>query len=290
MSRIITRNQAAEMLKCTPQTISNMIKNGVITAHKMKGREMIDADTIERYFDTFEDVINTGKRIEEMKNEISRQESEIRIHLANTNLIGNLVTTQINKKLLLYLLSQFKDNMNQRTYDIIEYCINNDKANLGEVADKFDLTRARIQQLVAICLKKIKFNDPYKKLLLENKSLIAANDILNENLTKMKYVVELCEIEENKKNAIVDKCTKLAPILDTYLIDYCLSVRVLNCMKCNNIYTVRDLVKIPRIDLLKFRNIGRKSYREVCDFIEQHFGDRDFMLDNSEENSEKSEK
>ena len=47
-----------------------------------------------------------------------------------------------------------------------------------------------------------------------------------------------------------------------------LSVRPLNCLKRAGIFTVEDLVKRTEEDMLKVRNLGRKSLDEVIKKLE----------------------
>ncbi|MFW5780199.1 MAG: DNA-directed RNA polymerase subunit alpha C-terminal domain-containing protein, partial [Bacillota bacterium] len=47
-----------------------------------------------------------------------------------------------------------------------------------------------------------------------------------------------------------------------------LSVRPLNCLKRAGIVTVEDLVKKTEEDMLKVRNLGRKSLDEVINKLE----------------------
>lgn len=59
-------------------------------------------------------------------------------------------------------------------------------------------------------------------------------------------------------------------LLSRKLTDFPLSVRSLNCLKANDINTVRDLVKLNKTDWLKFRTSGKKSLNELDDFITEH--------------------
>ena len=57
-------------------------------------------------------------------------------------------------------------------------------------------------------------------------------------------------------------------MLKTKLTDLELSVRALNCLKAADVYTLGDLVKNHRHDLLKFRNFGKKSLTELEEKLE----------------------
>lgn len=83
-----------------------------------------------------------------------------------------------------------------------------------------------------------------------------------------KYMVDhlqlLTQLSEYGKNCIIDqKDPKEGEILNTPIEDMDLSVRSYNCLKRANIQTIGDLVKKTEDDMLKVRNLGRKSLDEV---------------------------
>lgn len=57
-------------------------------------------------------------------------------------------------------------------------------------------------------------------------------------------------------------------LLKTKLIDMDLSVRALNCLKAAEVETLGDLVSFNKVDLMKFRNFGKKSLTELDELVE----------------------
>jgi DNA-directed RNA polymerase subunit alpha len=55
--------------------------------------------------------------------------------------------------------------------------------------------------------------------------------------------------------------------LETYIEDLDFSVRAYNCLKRANIHTLQDLVNMSESDMMKIRNLGKKSLKEVLDKI-----------------------
>ena len=54
-----------------------------------------------------------------------------------------------------------------------------------------------------------------------------------------------------------------------------LSVRSSNCLRAAEIKTIGELVQKPESEMLKFRNFGRKSLKEIQDILAEmglHFG------------------
>ena len=64
-----------------------------------------------------------------------------------------------------------------------------------------------------------------------------------------------------------DKKTK---ILEMTIEEMDLSVRSYNCLKRANIHTVEDLTKKTEDDMLKVRNLGKKSLDEVIYKLESY--------------------
>ena len=89
---------------------------------------------------------------------------------------------------------------------------------------------------------------------------------IDDVLEQMGFKVENGEIVELKPKApaVFDE------MLDRPITDYPLSVRALNCLKAADINTLRELVRLTEMDLLKFRNFGKKSILELSDFIKDH--------------------
>ena len=63
---------------------------------------------------------------------------------------------------------------------------------------------------------------------------------------------------------------KQQQILKMAIEEMDLSVRSYNCLKRANIHTVEDLTKKTEDDMLKVRNLGRKSLEEVIQKLESY--------------------
>lgn len=57
---------------------------------------------------------------------------------------------------------------------------------------------------------------------------------------------------------------------NTGKIDIWFTNRTFNCLKSENISTIRDLVSKTHNDLLKIPNLGRKSLKEIVDELAKH--------------------
>ena len=109
----------------------------------------------------------------------------------------------------------------------------------------------------------------YDKLTLEvwTDATISARDavslgakILSDHLS---LFTELSESVANKPTMAEKKVTHRDKILELTIEELDLSVRSFNCLKRANINNVEDLITRSAEDMLKVRNMGRKSLEEV---------------------------
>ena len=114
----------------------------------------------------------------------------------------------------------------------------------------------------------------YDKLTLEvwtdgtispSDSISLAAKIMNEHLNLF------IDLSDNAKNAEImvekEECKK-EKVLETTIEELDLSVRSYNCLKRAGINTVQDLASRSENDMMKVRNLGRKSLEEVIAKLE----------------------
>ena len=91
------------------------------------------------------------------------------------------------------------------------------------------------------------------KILVEHLNLFID---LSENLSVMEIMVEK---EESKKEKV----------LEMTIEELDLSVRSYNCLKRASINTVEELTEKTEDDMMKVRNLGKKSLEEVIQKLEE---------------------
>jgi len=65
-----------------------------------------------------------------------------------------------------------------------------------------------------------------------------------------------------------EEVIRMRQLLKTKLADMDLSVRALNCLKAAEVETLGELVGYTKLDLMKFRNFGKKSLTELDELVE----------------------
>jgi len=81
-------------------------------------------------------------------------------------------------------------------------------------------------------------------------------------------------MQEKKEKLKKELLSSIPPELDITLEEMGLSVRAYNCLKRNGINSLSELIEMTQEDLMKVRNLGRKSMEEAVSKIELFTGKR----------------
>ncbi len=82
-------------------------------------------------------------------------------------------------------------------------------------------------------------------------------------------------IEEEVEEEVDEEVVRVRKLLDKSVEELELSVRSSNCLRAAEIKSIGDLVRKSEAEMLKFRNFGRKSLKEIQDILGEmglHFG------------------
>ncbi|MDD3391973.1 MAG: DNA-directed RNA polymerase subunit alpha [Bacilli bacterium] len=118
-------------------------------------------------------------------------------------------------------------------------------------------------------------DDSYDKLILEvttngsirpEEAVALSSKILIEHLN---ILTNLSEITDTTGIMIAKQEDSKLKKLETSIEDLDFSVRAYNCLKRANINTLGDLVEKSEIEMMKIRNLGKKSLKEVIDKIKE---------------------
>ena len=79
----------------------------------------------------------------------------------------------------------------------------------------------------------------------------------------LELFIDLSEISKNTQVMVEKEESKKEKVLETSIEDLELSARSFNCLKRAGISTVEDLTNRSENDMMKVRNLGKKSLDEV---------------------------
>ena len=174
-------------------------------------------------------------------------------------------------------LEKAMENSNLNDREI--YCLKayyKELRNLESVGKSLNITRERVNQIIKKAIVKLKHSG--KELLIQGKDkfeLISLNEkeeIIKEFKEKIGYDLI---IEWIGNHEITKELLKLCySIINTYhnrpkgqgettIEDLDLSVRSYNCLKRCGIHTLNDLTSMTRDGMMKVRNLGKRSLKEI---------------------------
>lgn len=284
-SRMISRQEAAEILRVDPQTITNWCNKGVLRAKQVGKWLMVDRDTITKLFDSLQDLAESEKVIMELKQdnyakmrELKQANEEWQKDVAFVN--GMEKPSRLVRMIQSLIDSIDNEIMGERERNILKEYL--DGSEFEAIGDEYGLTRERTRQIVEKAMQKLGSLEPYGDVLNRCNDTEAENKMMRSLLKKQD--AELAElrdklnikVEQEKNKTAEEKAMgelseqekEILGLFNTRLVDMNLTVRSLNCLKAADLETFGDLVKCNKIDLLKQRNFGKKSLGELDDLLD----------------------
>lgn len=286
MARLITRDEAAQLLDVTPQTISNWVEKGILNGHMVGSQLKIDKATIEKYFDSMSDLAFIEKRVFAAKRDLQFTEKELEKNLNDSrsavHLLGKGVPAYLLNEIFISIINACGDDvLKEREKTFLTMLL--EGRSVKELSDDFGLTYTRIMQVVSHSIRKLSTVKTFSELRKEYKQLLFDNNNYQKIVQSLQNRIKQLESVNNIDSAPVseydyllgDKGGSFTALLNKRIIDFNLTVRALNCLKSADIDTLGDLLKCKKKDLLKFRNFGKKSLSEIEDLLDSmklHFG------------------
>ena len=273
----ITRNKAAEILGVSRQTISNYIKKGILGSYVDEhGITYVNSEDIEKYSQKYKMIAANEKMIDDKLKEVEARKRAINVELtelrnrstANGKLAANAVGMLfgvINAMSHLGVLP----NLTYRESNLLKDIING--MTYDELSIKYGVSATRISQLVVRTCNKLTYNeDIVIAELSTNRALMSEVDRLNEAVKSLQISYD--EYRRGKGDNPISGAVLPPLILSRDINDCGFSVRILNALRCEEVYTVGDLLRKfhCKSDLYKIRNLGKKTILIILDFIEEN--------------------
>lgn len=136
--------------------------------------------------------------------------------------------------------------------------------SFDELEDIYGVSKERIRQIAQRSRIQMKhIGDSIRRLKARHDALEKENAALRRRVADL----ESGHVED-KTGEEPSPMARKGYTLDTNLEDCQLSVRTRNCCHCAKVRTIRDLVQLDKTDLLRWRNFGKKSLREIYEFLD----------------------
>ena len=139
-----------------------------------------------------------------------------------------------------------------------------DGKTFEEIGKYFGVTRERIKQINEKAITKLKL---FKKYFYGGKWCLM-EELAKEEYQKYLETQKSFRIYESAKQYILQyESGVFLPIKEQKIENLDLTMRTYNCLKRAGIRTIGDLLNFSYYDLIKIRNLGRKSMKEILDTI-----------------------
>ena len=129
----------------------------------------------------------------------------------------------------------------------------------------FNVEKTRVEGVNEASFDKLEIEVTTDGSISAKEALAIASKMMIEHL---EVVVELSEKASNTDYMIEAEQTNTDDKLDMKIEDLVLSVRSYNCLKRANIETIGELTSKTEEDMIKVRNLGRKSLKEIKEKLE----------------------
>lgn len=258
----MTRNDAAAYLGVDPQTITNWVNKGLLGGYNDKSskRFWVNADDVKKYSEKYKMLSVTEDLLDREQKELLASErkvnAKIQMLMHDALNVSSFSYDKIGGSLctLLELTSQ----CGMREKKIMQAFFNGDR--ISNIAYEFGLSRERVRQIVIKAIRKFNYAiEELADLKQENNSL--KEEIKN---VKMQLIMQEGEKEEEELSEDVPPS-----VFSIRLVNCNLPVRVLNVTKAADIDTIGDLVQYSKLEMVKFRNFGKKSLMQLDEFIHE---------------------
>lgn len=279
---MLTKSEAAAFVGRSEQTIYNWVKSGFIHSSKDGRTVLISKEELQEYIKSVDTERKMKQRLDEMTAEYRKKIAALRYELKMIETTG---ISNITKELLLSVVNMAFDDsiINERQKNMLSSIL--DGKTLDEVAFEFNVTRERVRQIAYAAAYQVGNVMNYREVQLESREVKKENEKLKAELIEtIKENVRLKDLlggaMNNDTNAIkhnmISKISddpnqkSLDNIVDklNMTIDSCdLSVRTRNCLHSISVRTLGDLCTLDENELLKCRNFGMKSLKEIRDYL-----------------------
>lgn len=268
--KFISVAEAADIAGVTTETIRNLCKARAINFKKRGIFFTVSEDDILQYKSVINEVHHAECDIEEYVRELHEQKDEYRKRLLelreqckNMQMFPQRITAIF--KTLYYVLAHYSTdrngNLTNKEIEIMQmYLLGN---SMVDMAKKYHVTTQCVSEGWRKALRRYATS---KNEIVERDEMI---DEMRETIKEQNKRIHELENGVHLEDYTPDYI-KTAKFLMTNILDLDLSVRCTNCLICANIETVYDLVMFHRADLLKFRNFGKKSLRELDELLEDN--------------------
>lgn len=257
----ISTKEMAEKLCCTISNINALLRSGTISGHKTQSGWKVKRSDFEKYMGDYVSILKAEEAIDTRRKELRAKEEEYYYQfygLQNSMWFLENITQELER-----IFSDYQNQINEsRRVSMADIIHKGWLKVVNEKSEEWNLSnvsaRANISHNISHFLRNIKLWPSYNRLKAENDELKNRLALTESNL----------EAALNKLGDYNEKKEK-NPILFKEVDNYYFTVRALNCFRTIGIKYIGEILNYTRADLLKYRNVGKKTICEIKDFFKE---------------------
>ena len=272
MKKQLTRNEAAEILGVSPQTISNYCKEGLIGSVQRNGRIIcIDADELDEAKRDLKIIHAREKMIDLKKKALSEETISLNRKLCAIRSAMNAGRIEIKTDYVPTLISnivRFVPGLKYRERDIIGKFVNG--SDFQTLSEEYGVSVSRIMQILKKGISRFEDFDRIARSIRWSCESDYENEILKDQIKELKKEIEILRGPKTDSDISAADINYLTTLLSTKIECLNLSVRTYKglALSKEKYETVGDILKRPKENLLNIKNIGRKSISEIVDVMD----------------------
>ena len=284
MKLYYTRNEVAEILGVSPQTVSNYVKRGLLVESETKDpcqKSMcILSSSVECLLNESYDLIKQTEAVELMRDELDELWSKYTKERDELDKLHKLLKISYgfhnNIEIISEILAAYLIEMNaltQKELWLVTEILSS--RSFRYIIDNSDITKSDINTIYFRTLKKLTTGrkPKYNELLEENDKL---RDLLEKEKEKSSILEKRLEVLENRQFSSEDMISIPNELMG--INPDRISARVYNALRTNGIEHLYELALIEKDKLYRTRNFGRKCVSEVTNVMATY----DLEFDNVE--------
>lgn len=268
--KLVPRQEAANMLGISVQTVSNYIERGIIAGIKKGNYTYVFRDSLEQFLSEAHDMLSIKSELENAKKdyetrlteyqELMKQITEDTVLAKSANSVKSSVMEAICGMCGSH--DVMSPDFTRRISEILLMWL--DGKDYTIIASVYGLSRERVRQIIQVGLHRIPKWKNYVEMRKEYKRMKSRiTNLESENLL-LKTQLDEMTLKYNAKT----NTNPTDPILTKSIMDIGLSTRSTNCLRMAGVKTVFDITRLTPDDLLNINQMGKKSKLEIEEFLE----------------------
>lgn len=285
--KFYSRSEAAELFGVCEMTISHWVRDGVlVNVGGGHGPLRITAKSVNALLDKYADIVQEENaiekyrlRIEQKRKQLEADEQKLDNMLCGCSLRTYMYENapMLNKTMATALRYLFeKSELTNREYEILKAMC--EGGNIDDSAELYGLTRERTRQISEKALRRLRIylskvtnqeqevlrlREEVGKLSTANRDLVCKADLLKKENDQLRESLNIKLRDETESIRVPKYMMKPLGELE-------LSARLMNVLKAMGVKYLFQVSVMSKLELLKFRNFGKKSLTELDDIFEAH--------------------